>query len=251
MWSLLGARGVDVVAFESFGDGWLIDIEKQLKLAGRARADRPLWRAARPRPRSIRRATPCSAGTAPPRASGCPTATGSPTTAPGLTLCDATSAAFAMDLPWPKLDVVTWSWQKVLGGEAQHGMLVLSPRAVERLEILQAGLAAAQAVPPDQGRQADRGHLQGRDDQHALDAGGRGRAGRAALGRGDRRAAGPDRPLRAQPRRHRRLGRAQRLGRVPRRVARDPLADLGLPRDPRRRLRGAVARTASRPSSRT
>ena len=138
MWSLLGARGVDVLAFESFGEGWLTDIEKQLQARRRAGARARPMASCPTSARSIRTATRCSAGTAPPRACGCPTATGSATTAPGLTLCDATSAAFAMDLPWPKLDVVTWSWQKVLGGEAQHGMLVLSPRAVERLESYQA-----------------------------------------------------------------------------------------------------------------
>jgi phosphoserine aminotransferase len=133
MWSLLGARGVDVLAWESFGEGWATDVSKQLKLA-----DLRLMRA--------------EYGTLPDLATVGPdrdvvftwNGTTSGVCVPngdwiradrqGLTLCDATSAAFAMDLPWDKLDVATWSWQKALGGEAAHGMLVLSPRAVARLE---------------------------------------------------------------------------------------------------------------------
>jgi phosphoserine aminotransferase len=133
MWSLLGARGVDVVAFESFGHGWLIDIEKHLKLADVHALIAPYG------------ALPDLAQVDPARDTVfCWNGTTSGVRVPdgnwiaddraGLTLCDATSAAFAMELPWPKLDVVSWSWQKVLGGEAQHGMLVLSPRAVQRLE---------------------------------------------------------------------------------------------------------------------
>jgi phosphoserine aminotransferase len=133
LWSLLGARGVDMLAWESFGSGWVTDVQKQLKLddvrvlsadygdlpdLGAVNFDRDVvftWN-----------------GTT----SGVRVPNGDwiDSDRQGLTICDATSAAFAMDLPWDKLDVVTYSWQKVLGGEGAHGMLILSPRAVERLE---------------------------------------------------------------------------------------------------------------------
>ncbi len=132
MWSMLGARKTTMVAWESFGAGWVTDVVKQLKLdatvltadygeiVDMAAVDYDTdvvftWN-----------------GTT----SGVKMPNGAmiPDNRAGLTLCDATSAAFAQDLPWDKLDVVTFSWQKVLGGEAAHGMLVLGPRAVERLE---------------------------------------------------------------------------------------------------------------------
>ena len=132
LWSLLGARGVDVLAYESFGQGWATDIVKQLKLAD-ARVLAAEYGALPDVARvdfSRDVVFPWNGTT-----SGVRVRNGDWIAADraGLTICDATSAAFAMALDWKKLDVVTWSWQKVLGGEAAHGMLALSPRAVERL----------------------------------------------------------------------------------------------------------------------
>ncbi len=136
LWSLLGQRPVDILAWESFGQEWVKDVLDELKLP-----DVQLLKA--------------SYGTLPDLESvdfshdvvflwngttsgvRVPNADWIKDDRQGLTICDATSAVFAMDVPWDKLDVVTYSWQKVLGGEAQHGVIVLSPRAVERLESYQ------------------------------------------------------------------------------------------------------------------
>jgi len=133
LWSLLGARGVDVLAWESFGIGWVTDIIKQLKLNdARVFKGDYGWLPDLTLADFDRDVVFCWNGTT----SGVRVPDGDwiSDERTGLTICDATSAVYAMELPWNKLDVITFSWQKVLGGEAAHGMLVLSPRAVERLE---------------------------------------------------------------------------------------------------------------------
>jgi phosphoserine aminotransferase len=133
LWSLLGTRPVDVLAFESFGEGWATDVVKQLRLADARVLSAPYGRL--PDLAAVDFAHdvvfPWNGTTSGVRM---PNGAWIARDRAGLTICDATSAAFAMALPWDALDVVTWSWQKVLGGEAAHGMLALSPRAVGRLE---------------------------------------------------------------------------------------------------------------------
>jgi phosphoserine aminotransferase len=133
LWSMLGARPVTMLAWESFGEGWVSDVTKELKLPNVT-----VLRAAYGELPDLAKVDPASDvvftwnGTT----SGVrvPNADWIADDRAGLTICDATSACFAQELDWPKLDVVTFSWQKALGGEAAHGMLILSPRAVERLE---------------------------------------------------------------------------------------------------------------------
>jgi phosphoserine aminotransferase len=132
LWSLLGARGVDMLSWESFGAGWVTDVTKQLGLdITHHQADYgklPDLNAVNFDNDVVFTWNGTTSGVKVPNGDFIPE------DRQGLTICDATSAAFAQDLPWDKLDVTTFSWQKVLGGEAAHGMLILSPRAVERLE---------------------------------------------------------------------------------------------------------------------
>ena len=133
MWSILGARGVDVLAWESFGDGWVSDIVKELKLKDARTLKAPYGEL--PDLSHVNFDSDVvftwNGTTSGVRV---PDADWIPADRKGLTLCDATSAAFAQALDWPKLDVTTFSWQKALGGEAGHGVIILSPRAAERLE---------------------------------------------------------------------------------------------------------------------
>jgi phosphoserine aminotransferase len=133
LWSLLGARPVDLLAWESFGEGWVTDVVKQLKLKDARVLKAPYGQIADLKAVDWTHDVVFTwNGTT----SGVKVPNGDWIAADraGLAICDATSAVFAMDLPWDRLDVVTWSWQKVMGGEGAHGMLVLSPRAVQRLE---------------------------------------------------------------------------------------------------------------------
>ncbi|WP_019644269.1 phosphoserine transaminase [Novispirillum itersonii] len=133
LWSMLGARGVDVMAWETFGKTWASDIRKELKLTDVRYLDAAYGHLPDLAVADWSRDVVFTwNGTT----SGVRVPDGNwiADDREGLAICDATSAVFAMDLPWQKLDVVTWSWQKVLGGEAAHGMLVISPKAAERLK---------------------------------------------------------------------------------------------------------------------
>lgn len=132
MWNLLGERPTEMVTWESFGAGWVTDVVKQLKIEAQVHAadyGQIVDMNAINYDHDV-----CFTWNGTTSGVCMPNGDAIPANRAGLTLCDATSAAFAMDLPWDKLDVTTFSWQKVLGGEAAHGMLILSPRAVERLE---------------------------------------------------------------------------------------------------------------------
>ncbi|MFN3238796.1 MAG: phosphoserine transaminase [Pseudomonadales bacterium] len=133
MWTMLGARGVDVLSWESFGQGWRTDINKQLKLEdvrdiSAAYGELPDLSQVDFTRDVIFTWNGTTSGVRVPDANWIPAER------EGLTFCDATSAVFAMEMDFTKLDVVTWSWQKVLGGEAGQGMIALSPRAVQRLQ---------------------------------------------------------------------------------------------------------------------
>ncbi len=169
LWSLLGPRPVTMLTWESFGEGWVSDVAKELKLK-----DVTVLRAAYGELPNLKSVDPASDviftwnGTT----SGVrvPNADWIAADRNGLTICDATSAAFAQPLDWPKLDVVTFSWQKALGGEAAHGMLHSVSARGRAARKLHAAVAVAENLPHDQRREAHGRGFRGRNHQYAVHA---------------------------------------------------------------------------------
>ena len=185
LWSMLGARGVDVLAWEDFGKRWVADIAAELNLPGARVLEADYGQLPDLGAVDFDRDVVFTwNGTA----SGVRVPNGEwiPSDRRGLTFADATSALFAQAIDWQKVDVATFSWQKVLGGEAAHGMIVLSPRAFERLETHRPSVAGPQGFRP--GRKWPRAArcLRRRDHQHAVHAVRRGLPRCARLGRGHR-----------------------------------------------------------------
>ncbi len=245
LWTLLGARGVDVLAWESFGEGWVTDIVKQLKIK-----DARTLKAAYGELPDLAEVNFDNDvvftwnGTT----SGVRVPNGDwiPADRKGLTICDATSAAFAQDLDWPKLDVVTFSWQKALGGEAAHGVIILSPRAAERLTTYTPAWPLPKLFRLTKGGKLTEGIFEGETIntpsmlcvEDYIDA--------LAMGEGARRRQGAVRPRRRQRRGDRRMGRADALDRLPRERSGDPLQHQRLPQGRRPDRRRAAAGRAGR-----
>ena len=207
LWSLLGPQPVTMLAWESFGEGWINDVVKELKLKNvtvlRAPyGELPDLGSVDPASDIVFTWNGTTSGTRVPNADWIAAAR------TGLSICDATSAAFAQALDWPKLDVATFSWQKVLGGEAAHGMLILSPRAVARLETYKPPWPMPKIFRMTKGGKLNEGIFAGRDHQHAVHAVPRRLSRCAGMGAVDRRAQSVARARRRQHQSHRRLGGA-------------------------------------------
>ena len=185
MWSLLGARPVDMLAWESFGQGWVTDAVKQLKLDARTLTapygELPDLAEVNPAHDVVFTWNGTTSGVRVPNGDWISK------DREGLAICDATSAAFAQDLDWDKLDVVTFSFPESARRGGRPWRSHSRPARRRTAGDLCAGLAAAKDLPSDERRQADRRDLSRRDDQHALNAGDRGLYRRASMGGGDRR----------------------------------------------------------------